>query len=251
MAISSSSPRAQSTAAPLTDDRDDRSELPLVWAGVVGFVCAGLGLVVAGFVPPPSPNVSAAKMAARFADDATRIRIGLMICAPGFMLIAAWGCVLAARTWPRSRALALTQVAMVCTAMFLGVLFVAAGQLATFRAGELNPAITLTLADSTFFILLVLAPFELWMLALALAILSDNTESVLPRWSGWLTIWCFLGQLPAEFISFTKTGPLAYNGVLAFWTTGAVFFAWMAIMTWPLLVATRDRSDRTTEGALA
>lgn len=224
--------------------------MPLVWAGIVGFVCAGLGLVLAGFVPPPSPNVSATTMAARFARDATRIRIGLLISAPGLMLIAAWGCVIASRTWPRSRALTLTQVAMVCTATFLGVLFAAIGQLATYRAGQLDPAITLTLADSTFFVLLVLAPFELWMLALALAILSDPTESVLPRWTGWLTIWCFIGQLPAEFISFTKTGALAYNGVLSFWTTGGVFFTWMAVMTWPLLTATRNQSNRApdTEG---
>jgi hypothetical protein len=36
---------------------------------------------------------------------------------------------------------------------------------------------------------------------------------------------------PASFMGLFKTGPLAYNGVLAFWVVAVDFFVWMVVMS--------------------
>jgi hypothetical protein len=36
---------------------------------------------------------------------------------------------------------------------------------------------------------------------------------------------------PASFMGLFKTGPLAYNGMLAFWLVALDFFIWMVVMS--------------------
>jgi hypothetical protein len=36
---------------------------------------------------------------------------------------------------------------------------------------------------------------------------------------------------PASFMGLFKTGPLAYNGLLAFWLVAVDFFVWMVVMS--------------------
>ena len=70
--------------------------------------------------------------------------------------------------------------------------------------------------------------------ALGLAILLDKrTKPVFPRWAGYFNIWVALIWVPAAIIPFFKTGPLAWNGVFAWWVPLCVVL---------LLVRRDDRS---------
>jgi hypothetical protein len=44
-------------------------------------------------------------------------------------------------------------------------------------------------------------------------------------------VYAALGMAPASFMGLFKTGPLAYNGVLAFWVVAVDFFVWMVVMS--------------------
>jgi hypothetical protein len=45
---------------------------------------------------------------------------------------------------------------------------------------------------------------------------------------------------PAGSLTFFKTGPLAHNGVLAFWTPVIILCIWMLVMPWAARVRPRD-----------
>ena len=43
---------------------------------------------------------------------------------------------------------------------------------------------------------------------------------MLPRWLGWFNLWAQIIYLPGILIPYFKSGPLAWNGLLAFWYSG-------------------------------
>jgi hypothetical protein len=55
--------------------------LPLFW----------LGLMVAGWFPPPTPNLSVDEVARMFSEDRVRIRIGVLILTSAAPLLAGYG----------------------------------------------------------------------------------------------------------------------------------------------------------------
>ena len=76
------------------------------------------------------------------------------------------------------------------------------------------------------------------MLIVAIVVLQDSREDpLLPRWSAYLNIWAALGIAPGSLVVFTHTGPVAWNGVIAFWLLCVAFITWMAVMTWLMLRA--------------
>jgi hypothetical protein len=219
-----------------------RAQMICAWAAPVGAVALGIGVaLLARYIPPPSPAASAADIVARYRDHALGIRAGLALANPAGFLFCAWACAIAARTWKRFPALSMLQVTMASLAFFVGVMFTIFGQIATFRVGQIDPGITMTLNDAAMFSFLVWAPFDLWLIALALAILLDPSDRpALPRWTAWLSIWAALLSFPAAFISFAKTGPLAYNGLLGYYVPFVVFFVWFPPMAWAVIRATRN-----------
>ena len=76
-------------------------------------------------------------------------------------------------------------------------------------------------------------------MAITIAILSDKSDKpVLPRWLGWFNLWAQIIYLPGDpWIPFFKTGPLAWNGLLAFWIPVVVFTVWLLLISAMLLRA--------------
>jgi hypothetical protein len=70
------------------------------------------------------------------------------------------------------------------------------------------------------------------MVIIAIAILRDvNADPTFPRWVAYYNIYAAIGMAPASFMGLFKTGPLAYNGLLAFWLVAVDFFVWMVVMS--------------------
>jgi hypothetical protein len=64
-------------------------------------------------------------------------------------------------------------------------------------------------------------------------LLSREDEQALPRWWGYLSLWCTVLFAPGIFVAFFKTGPLAWNGVVGFWIPAVGFGIWVLGFAWP------------------
>lgn len=49
---------------------------------------------------------------------------------------------------------------------------------------------------------------------------------------------------PASLMGLFKTGPFAYNGILAFWVVAVDFFVWMVVMSIVMMKAIARDEDR-------
>jgi hypothetical protein len=85
-------------------------------------------------------------------------------------------------------------------------------------------------------------------LAITIAIFNDTSaKPVLPRWLGWFNLWAQIIYLPGILIPYFKNGPLAWNGLLAFWIPVVVFTIWLILISVMLLraIAEQDRQYKT------
>ncbi|HEX9834492.1 MAG TPA: hypothetical protein VGA66_15675 [Mycobacterium sp.] len=109
-----------------------------------------------------------------------------------------------------------------------------------------NPLIVQAFNDLGFFLFLYTwPPFAIWMVILATAILRDvNPKPIFPRWVAYYNLYAALLMAPASFMGLFKDGPLAYNGVLAFWLVAIDFFVWMVVMSAVMLKAINRDAER-------
>jgi hypothetical protein len=223
------------------------------WCGVAFTVLFGVGFLIAGFLPPPSPGESASHLAHLYRHDATRIRIGLQIAWSASVLFLPFVALLTMlmkgsegefAPWSYTQLLAGLGSVIVFVIPLWNV------QAAVYRA-QRAPQTVQALSD------LGWLPFvggwavpAAQAVALAVVILADRGESagadsvagsarserraaepVFPRWAGYFNIWVALLYVPAVLLPFFKSGPLAWNGVLPFWLGAAAFFGWIVVMT--------------------
>jgi hypothetical protein len=111
-----------------------------------------------------------------------------------------------------------------------------------------------SLSDLGFvFFLIPALPTTVQAFAFAFAILGDRRSSpVFPRWLAYFNLWMGAGFVPATLICLFKSGPFAWNGVIAFWMVFSIFGSWMVLMVWALLRAisqqAEDESPATASG---
>jgi hypothetical protein len=212
----------------------------MAWGGVVAMVVLLLGQwVIAGFVPPPSPHNSIAKTVAIYQEDRDRIRIGLIVALFGVTLLAPWSVVISTqmrRIEGSPYPLALLQLVLGVMLVLEFLFPVMMWQAAAYRP-TLNPEITYRLHDLgslTFDGLPMTAALQ--ATSLGVAILRDRqTDPLMPRWLGYLSLWAAIGFLPGALNPLVQSGPLAWNGVLAWWLGLSIFGVWIAAVTWVLL----------------
>jgi hypothetical protein len=88
---------------------------------------------------------------------------------------------------------------------------------------------------------------------LGVAVLSDKrNEPIFPRWFGYFSICSALLFCPAALNVFVKDGPLAWNGLIAWWLLLAAFFVWVLVVTGVLLRAAsiQQRDEPTAASRL-
>lgn len=225
---------ARDRARPIA--RDLQAQTLCLWCGPLLALGFGIGFVLlGGYVPPPAPTLSAVEIAELYALNATPIRVGMFICILAMLLLTPWGIGLAMRTPARTQspALFITQVAMVVMSSLVSVVSCILWSLASFRAGTISPEIILSINDSAWFMFLLTWPsFSVWFVLLGLGILQDTREQPgYPRWAAYLSFWTALLLIPGGLIPFFKTGPFAWNGLLAFYVVVIAFFIWLTAIT--------------------
>ena len=114
---------------------------------------------------------------------------------------------------------------------------------AAFRP-ERDPQITQALNDLAWLIIIPAFPtFIAQFLAIAFGIFQDTTPTpVFPRWAAYFNAWAAVLFVPGGFAYFFRTGPFAWNGLLAFWVAAGAFFVWLLVMTWLTLRAINNEA---------
>jgi len=222
-----------------------RVERMFVWSGVAGFVVLFLGMAVARVLPPPPPGDTAEQTAAVLAARATPMRIGfLLVMLGGTMMTPFLAQIVAQMRRMRGpgRAAADTQ-------LIFGVLLVAAivfpamlMEVVLFRPEAAVESIQLLHDTFWLFFVGLVAPYVVEALLMAIAILSDRRQ-LFPRWTGYGLLATPLMSAFGGFCVFTKTGPLAWNGFLAFWVAVISFGWWAMLMTVGMLHAVDQPDD--------
>lgn len=224
-----------------------RNALICVWSGPVGFGIFGIGIwPLAHFLPPLLPSADAAAIAQIYNDHLIGIRLGSILVMFGSALLAPFFSMLIVQTKRiegESAPLATTQLmsaAVAVAALVLGGLF---WTVAAFRPDRSIEA-TQTLNDIGWILLVTpAAPFFVQAAALGLAILSDKTAGpILPRWSGYLCLWLAVLALPGALAIMFKTGPFAWNGILAFWLPFGLVGGWAFLMAFLMTSAVNKRA---------
>ncbi|MCW3014528.1 MAG: hypothetical protein JWO02_1620 [Solirubrobacterales bacterium] len=221
-----------------------RSQKLCLWGGpaamglfIVGFV------VVAGLVPPPSPADGATKIAAFYADHATRIRIGLvltMIAGAATAPFVAGITVQMRRIEGEHSPLAYAQLGTGMLGILLFALPVMIMQAAAFRPDR-DPNTILAIHDIGWIMLIgTYCCVVVQCLVVATCVFQDTSQRVYPRWLGYYNVWVALLFLPGSLLYFFKTGPFAWDGIFVWWIPLTAFFSWYIVM-WLMTSKAVDR----------
>jgi hypothetical protein len=216
-------------------------------------VLAGIGLFGSGLFPPMSPQATPQQVANFYAEDTDRLRAGLLLAFTAFGLC---GPFLSAITTQLRRIRKISPVLARTQAMasavgwaFLAIplIFFLAAAFRPDRDADVLQGMN-DLAFLTF--LMPFAPFTLLALVTGVAVLQDpSREPTLPRWYGYLNLWCALLFAPAGLMPFFKTGPLDWRGLISLWLGFAAFGLWLVLSSWTLDRAIR-RQAREADVAL-
>jgi len=201
----------------------------------------------AGFFPPHEPTATAAEIAAIYQANPNGIRLGTVL----FLFAAALFLPMVAAISAQMRRIE-SQGTPVLTYIQLGagiaatLFFVIPAMfwtVAAFRPDR-DPEITQLFNDMgwMFFVMPFTLPF-VQNLAIGFAALTDTSpRRVYPRWLGYFNLWSAVLFIPGGLLTFFKTGPFAWDGLLAFWIPAIVFSLWMNIMAVYTIFAARDQA---------
>jgi len=230
-----------------------RTQLVFTWCAPIGVVVILVGFwAIAGYLPPPPASSTADQIAAFYRDRAGLIRLGLVLTFAG---CAAWGPLVAVITHrmleirPRNITLVCGQLAAGIAAWGFLLVPLIVLAVAAFRP-QRSAETTQKLHDLGWMLLIMpFVPFTVQNTCLGWAILQDiGSPPALPRWVGYFNLWVALSFIPGGVIALFKTGPLAYDGVFAFWIPFTVFFVWLLVMPFalhPAIVESRSRSGES------
>ncbi len=213
------------------------------WCGIFCTLGWLIGFfAIAGFVPPPAPSLSADAIAAIFRGHSVGIRIGMIIMVLGSVLYLPWSVAISAqmrRIEPDPAVFSWTQ--MIMGGLFVWVFLMPAfiWETAAFRPEETSPELIQRLNDLAWMTFISpVATVFVQGLCIGRVILQDRrAQPIFPRWVGWFNIWAVIVYLPGGLIPLFKTGPIAWNGLLALWIPLVIFVAWMVGMSVLLLKA--------------
>jgi hypothetical protein len=215
----------------------------------LGFVWVALFFVgfwaIARFVPPPSPALGPQEIKDFFAANTAGIRVGMLINMLAGALMLPW-CASWAVQMKRieGRTSPLTYTMIMCGAcLVLELIFPCAfWEVAAFRP-EGDAEMIQRLNDLAWLPFLgILSTAVIQGFVMGAAILQDKCpQPAFPRWAGYFNFWIVMMFFPACFIYFFKSGPFAWNGLLAWWLIVFVFATWILVDTVVLLKAIRHQ----------
>jgi hypothetical protein len=221
-------------------------ELLCAWTGPLCVVMFFIAWVVfARWMPPPTPAMSAEQIAAVYQARTVPIRTGMMLMmysGPLYGIFSAIIMTYMLRMKGPAPALAYGQLtAGTATIMFLIIPAQIYG--ATVFRPDRAADITYFGNDLGWFMFdMVNSTLIAQYLTLGTAVFLDHADRpVFPRWFAFFNFWSALALIPAGLITFFKTGPFSWSGILGFYLGVVVFTLWCLITFWQLLKAIKQQ----------
>jgi hypothetical protein len=188
-------------------------------------------VLLGGIMPPQSPTASVDEIVAYMTMPSLGLGMALLSLTLGLASLASGIIVVQMRRMegvspalPYAYLTALA-VAGVPGCLFPGLVFALGG----FRP-EYDPQVQVLLYEVGFLSFVgSLGVFTIQYLVFAIAIFLDKRE-IFPRWLGYLTIWALMTELVAIPVWITRTGPFAWDGLLAFYQGTVIFVTWEFLM---------------------
>ncbi|MFI5623291.1 hypothetical protein ACIA03_07480 [Nocardioides sp. NPDC051685] len=196
-----------------------------LWACGIGFgVLFFLGLMpFAGFIPPPSPELSGAELMAEYGPRLNWVKLGIVTGLLGSALLVPWSALVSiqiarAEEGRRVPVLAVVSLCAGCVnavAFILPFIFWAGAYYRVDRSPELVQLIS----DMTWLEFLLFFPaFSMQLICLGIAGLTQRQgPQVFPRWFCYLNIWMAVVGSTGVLSIFFFGGPFAWNGAIGFY----------------------------------
>jgi hypothetical protein len=224
----------RSTPAPDRNQVDPFLMRLCLWTGVLLVVMTAIGFGwFLGYANPPSPALSAQDLLARVKANQASMLLGGALCTFFWSFWVTWAAplIIYVRRMERAPLLTYASIANVGGGAAVITTIAVSWTVMAFRAED--ALIVQAFNDLGFFLFLYTwPPFAIWMFIIAAAILRDvNPEPTFPRWVAYYNVWTGILMAPASLMGFFKTGPFAYDGLLAFWLVAIDFFLWMLVMS--------------------
>lgn len=208
-----------------------RGEMLCAWSGPVMIAVLLVAWVfIVEWLPPPSPGDTANQTASMYQDHVLGIRTGMMLMMLGGALCASYGAVIMVqmlRMRGPSPALAYTQFG---SAVANVIFFIVPNQIWGATAFRPDRAVEITQFghDLGWIIFdMVTSTTILQFAAIGMATLWDRSaQPVFARWYGYFCLLCATLVISPSFITYFKTGPFAWNGIIGFFVGVAVYTTW-------------------------
>ncbi|MGV0837833.1 hypothetical protein [Mycolicibacterium thermoresistibile] len=205
------------------------------------------------FSPPLSPTMTPEEVAAFFANNVTGIigvavMVNLIACAlvPLFAVTA----VQISRIGTSSNVFAYAYMLCVGVGLTAFILADYCWAMAAFRP-ERDPQLISLLNDMAwFFFIAPVGTIIVGNFCLAISIYLDaRPDPIFPRWVAHFNIVTAVLMIPSAFSFLNKTGPLAWDGVLAFDLRLSVFACYVVVM-FVVLVGVVNRQNQEQEALI-
>lgn len=230
---------------------NSRDQIICACSGVVFLVMffVGWGLL-AGFLPPHAPTMTGEEIAAFYGANATQIRLGLVIALLSSAFYLPFSAVISvhmARIEGRYPVWTVTQIMAAAGTLVEFAIPTMIWQVASFRP-ERNLDTLLAMNDLAWLPFVgISSPFFLVPIAIALVGFRDKSPNpIFPRWACYYNLFTASAILPGSMAVLFKTGPLAWNGLLAWWLPVVDFGIWFFVMTVLLIKGIRREAAQAS-----
>jgi hypothetical protein len=177
----------------------ERSERLCAWMMLPGLVFFGLAMIPGmHFVPPLSPKLDAEEIAAIYRANSTGMLAGSVLMMFGGAFLMPF-----------------------CASVYSAVL----------RMGGQPRALAGTVLAAS---ILTYTPLFLSSIFFGVAAFRPDRPPADVLWVAYFNFWVGLLSLPGALIPLFKTGPFAWDGLLAFWLPLVVFGIWGPVMIWAM-----------------
>jgi hypothetical protein len=225
-----------------------KAERICLWLAMIMPPVLLISNIIAGFLPPPAPGLSADQVAEMYRANSVGIRVGGLLIGLGGTLTLPLAAVLTVRMRRIEGAASVFAWTQLASATAGAVLFIVPGffwEAAAYRADTHSDEIFQTLNDLAWLPLIsAIFPAQLQLLSVGLAVVMDRSgASGLPRWTGYFSIWVAVLFTPSAVVLFFYSGPFAWNGILTFWLAVTSFVIWFYSISIALLRSVEQKDE--------
>ncbi|MFJ1969488.1 hypothetical protein ACIO93_12540 [Streptomyces sp. NPDC087903] len=224
------------------------------WCGFVLLVGMLVAFAVGGIIPPMSPTESPENIVTFLHDH----RTGILTCVALMVLLVPFEYPYVIVTSLQLRRveggwglLSMTQLTTGVVAP-LGFFFPLAILAAAAYRPEIHSADVLSAMTDTFWLMFVgnacIFVLQVWSIGYA-SFVDHRAKPIFPRWYGWLSVALGVVLIPGAFVYLNQSGPLAWNGVLAYSVPSFAYFVWKIATPIVLLRAVKQEEAELAESA--